>query len=69
MIATFPKRLSIAHLIRNERETANLLQKECAARCDYTVRQWQYWESGECIPTGRAMKAIARLFPKMQDFV
>lgn len=69
MIVTFPKRIAIANLIRNEREMANLLQKECAARCDYTVRQWQYWESGEYRPTGRALKAIVRLFPNLQKFV
>jgi DNA-binding transcriptional regulator YiaG len=69
MITQFPKRLTIARLIREQREDAGLIQKECAARVDYTVRQWQYWESGECKPTGRALRAIIRLFPNMKDFV
>jgi len=69
VIAQFPKHLTIGRLIRENREAANLIQKECAARVDYTVRQWQYWEAGDCIPTGRALKAIIRLFPNLKDFV
>lgn len=69
MIAKFPKQTKLGHLIKDARENAGLLQKECASQCDYTVRQWQYWESNECRPTGRAMKAIIRLFPNLKDFV
>jgi transcriptional regulator with XRE-family HTH domain len=69
MIATFPKQTNLGHILKEARTDAGLLQKECAARCDYTVRQWQYWEHGKRLPTGRALKAIIRLFPNLKSFV
>lgn len=69
MITAFPKRLSIGRQIRDEREKAGYVQKWCASQCDYSERQWQYWEHGEYIPTGRALRAIIRLFPNLQNFI
>jgi transcriptional regulator with XRE-family HTH domain len=69
MIATFPKQTNLGHLIRNEREEKNIMQKEAARRCEYSTRQWQYWESGERIPKGRALKAICKLLPNIKQFI
>lgn len=69
MIATFPKQTNLGRLIRDAREEAGYVQKWCAAKCEYSERQWQHWEAGTHIPSGRALKAIVRLFPNLKDYV
>jgi transcriptional regulator with XRE-family HTH domain len=69
MMTTFPKRLTIASLIRSERLKAGHVQKWAATLCGYSIRQWIYWERGEKIPSERALYAIKEAYPNFPDCI
>jgi DNA-binding transcriptional regulator YiaG len=67
MIARFPRILAISTYLRDQRRSMQLRQKQAAHRCGYSLRIWQYWETGEKAPSPRAISDIIKAFPALRD--
>lgn len=64
-----PEIFTLGNRLRDAREDAEHVQKESAALCGYSLRMWIYWEHGEMIPSSRAMKAIIKVYPSLQNCI
>lgn len=65
--ASFPPQLDpdlIRSAIRQVR--GNQKQEYCAEKVGYSRRQWIRWESGDSVPSQRALEVIKENFPTFQ---
>ena len=63
MTVKFPPIFTVGDYLRDDRRRLRLGQKEAANKCGYSLRMWQYWEYGEKIPSKRALRDLAKVFP------